>query len=159
MAVVRSRWRCPINYDAREQAILLSLFGDKARTNLGGATYLLEDGLVCFVSLAAPNAHHVTKLAQLREGLQPFAKEGRVMVALDALLTRRSDVVLALATVGSVFQHAQTKVQETQYQDESVSFSVSMDRTRAPKHSKCCERASLYGNQLQLAIYHDDEAF
>jgi hypothetical protein len=84
MAVGRWLWGCPISFDAREQAILLSLFGDQEKTILGGSTYLVGDGVVCFAYVPPPEQHHVEKLAQFRRGLTRLATARRVLATLNA---------------------------------------------------------------------------
>jgi hypothetical protein len=132
MVDVRWLWRCPINFDAREQAILLSLYGQQEQTFLGGSTYLVGDGVVCFAYVPSPEQHHGEKLAQFRRGLTRLAADRRVLATLNAPLTLLSDVTLALASIGSALDHEDDGVQETQYRDGSVSCSVVVDGTRPP---------------------------
>jgi hypothetical protein len=132
MAVERWLWGCPISFDAREQAILLSLYGDQEQTILGGSTYLVGDGVVCFAYVPTPEQHHVEKLAQFRRGLTRLATSRRVIATLNAPLTLLSDVTLALACIGSALDHDDNGVQETQYRDGDVSCSIVVDGTRSP---------------------------
>jgi hypothetical protein len=132
MAAAPCVWRCPISFDTREQAILLSLYGDQEKTILGGSTYLVGDGVVCFAYVPPPEQHHVEKLAQFRRGLTRLATARRVLATLNAPLTHLSDVTLALASIGSALDHEDDGVQETQYRDGNVSCSIVVDGTRPP---------------------------
>ena len=131
----------------------------------------MDDGLVCFSYLPSQEQHHARKIARLRNGLQKFATDRRVLVTLNAPLTNASDVALALATVESVFKEENIGVQETQYRDDNVSFSVSVDSTRTPglildagplrevwlagivqEVENAVSRAALYDEKLSVAV-------